>query len=332
MTRREGTRVHVVVTCTKRKTRSPLKGLRVREVEAPTPEARAEAWIDRLRGATGDVVPARELYAGDHWKVALSIPRSASPGLEVRLWVCSAGYGLLPVDAPIAPYSATFSDTHPDAVDRGFPGTRRSDARRTWWGRLATWDGPAPGVPRSLAGLADSDPDAALLIVAAAPYLRALSGDLGEAAGALRTSRQLSIISAAARHLSGLAGHVIPFDDRMQRLLGGADMSLNVRVTRELLRRGVQPLQPDLSREAEVMGRDLERREVPVRSPRTDEDVRRFIRGELGRDSTARWSPLLRKLRSELGQACEQKRFKRLFEETFAEHAEETPADGSRGD
>lgn len=322
--------MHVVVTCTKRKTRPPSAGLRLRETAAATPEARAEAWIARLRDAGGGFVPARDLYAGDHWRVALSIP-DAAPALDVHLWVCSAGYGLLPAGTLIAPYSATFSDTHPDAVHRGLAGAPRAEVLRRWWGRLAEWEGPDPGRPRTLRALAEAHPGAALLVVASAPYLRALGGDLADARDALRGPDQLSIVSAAARHLSGLEESVVPFDDRLQRLLGGADMSLNVRVARELLRRVGEPRRSELARVAEGLGRGLERPEVPARTPQTDDQVRGFIHRELAARPAARWSPLLRKLRTELGLACEQKRFRQLFLETAAGDAVGTDPGGSPG-
>jgi hypothetical protein len=329
VSRGQGARVHVIVTCTKRKTRPPHPGLRVRDVRAPTAEARADAWIARLRAAAGDFVPARRLYAGDHWSVALSIPDAAPAALDVRLWVCSAGYGLIPVDAPLAPYSATFSQTHEDAVDRGIPGVPRYEAWSTWWTRIAGWEGPVPGEPRSFAALAAADPGASLLVIAAAPYLRALSGDLHDAVPALGDPGRLAIVSAAARHLRGLADHVVPFDDRLQQRLGGGDMSLNVRVARELLRQGVEPVRGELARAAEGLARDLERRGGPVRPPQTDAEVRAFIRAELERDPSARWTPLLRRLRDERGLACEQKRFRGLFKTTLAEHAAEPPSGGS---
>ncbi len=323
MSRGGGAPVHVVVTCTKRKTRPPLPGLQLRDTEAATPEARAEAWITRLRDAAGGFVSARQLYAGDHWSVALSIPEAA-PSLNSQLWVCSAGYGLLPVAASIAAYSATFSNSHPDAVHRGFPGIRRSELLHRWWIQLARWEGPAPGQPRTLRALAEAHPDASLLVVASAPYLRALGGDLLEAGSALRRQDQISVISAGARDLGWLDEIVVPFDDRLQRVLGGADMSLNIRVARELLRRGAEPLRSELAREAEVLSRDLKRPEVLSRTPQTDDEVRLFIGHELSARPGARWSALLRKLRKELGLACEQKRFKQLFEQTAAEHAAET--------
>jgi hypothetical protein len=327
--RGEGAPVHVVVTCTKRKTRPPSAGLQLHETAAATPEARAEAWITRLHEATGDFVPARDLYAGDHWSVALSIP-DAAPTLDIRLWVCSAGYGLLPVDTLIAPYSATFSATHPDAVHRGLAGVPRAEVLRRWWEQLAQWEGPEPGRPRTLLALAEAHPDASLLIVASAPYLRALSADLADARKALRSPDKLSIVSAAARHLKGLAESVVPFDRRLQQVLRGADMSLNVRVARELLLNGAEPVRSSLAHHAELLSRGLKRRETIARPSQTDDEVRGFIRGELAARPQARWSPLLRKLRTELGLGCEQKRFKQLFLETAAENVAGIEPDDSR--
>jgi hypothetical protein len=52
------------------------------------------------------------------------------------------------------------------------------------------------------------------------------------------------------------------------------------------------------------------------RRPMSDEEVMEFIQRASARDSSVSHTGLLRRLRS-TGQACEQKRFKRLFQEVL---------------
>ena len=67
---------------------------------------------------------AVELYAGEHWSVARKFPALHRPGEVIRLWACSAGYGLIPAEAPIMPYHATLTPGQADSV----PG-----AAASWW-------------------------------------------------------------------------------------------------------------------------------------------------------------------------------------------------------
>jgi hypothetical protein len=109
---------------------------------------RAAEWLRRLAETKCETVPAADLYAGAHWRAA----REAA-GLAGRAWVASAGYGLIPFDAPIHPYSATFAPGEPDSVVPPKAKSRPADPA-DWWDALAKWSGPAPGAARRLADLA----------------------------------------------------------------------------------------------------------------------------------------------------------------------------------
>src|SRR5262249_29209445 len=161
------------------------------------------------------------------WYVAKGLPSHArESGLEANLFVASAGYGLLPSDALLRPYAATFSPRSPDSVARsGDP----SDAAATWWSRLGSWKGPKPGAPRTLTALAAANRDAVLLVAVSAAYLGALAPDLEAAAEELDEPERLMILCAGIRDHARLRPHLLPCDARLQAELGGARQSLNVR-------------------------------------------------------------------------------------------------------
>lgn len=305
--------VNLVVTCTKRKTRTPIPGLRLGEVAAESAEARAELWAERLRTATGDRIPAFDLYAGDHWSVVRSIPRTgARSGHEVKLWICSAGYGLISAEAEVHPYSATFSSRHADQVHR-FTGVSRRESHRRWWAALQGWEGPHAGEPRTIRDLAQRAPDVPIVVVGSDSYLDPLAADLRSAVEVLASPDLLIMLSGGTGHSAGLERNLVPFDARLNRVLHGPLMSLNARVAREILARRVGLSVPAVTGWITEFGRELPRFAYPVRGRITDAEVTAFIRRELDDNSRVRWSPLHRKLRDELGLACEQKRFRDLF-------------------
>jgi len=96
--------VHLIVTCTRRKT--------VPAGDAVFPDERDAAkayrlWLERLAQASPGTSPmtAGELYTGQHWSRAAAA--AARHGAE--MWVISASLGLLHVSDPVVPYEATFS-------------------------------------------------------------------------------------------------------------------------------------------------------------------------------------------------------------------------------
>jgi hypothetical protein len=288
-------------------------------VDGASPEERVERWIKRLGGVTGAMVPALDLYGGDHWSVVRSVVSDGGLPYRVRLWVCSAGYGLVAADAPLRPYSATFSSGHPDSTHATTPVLGQRESFRRWWRALARWEGPVPGAARSVVDLARATPAASIVVAGSAPYLRAMEDDLLQACRALDTPEALTIVSAAEVRLGELESNRPPFDARLARKIGGGLMSLNVRVLREVLRGGTAPPRtPDVAARVAELARGMAPFQKPRRAPLSDEQVRAYLRDELDRSPGGRWSPLHRRLR-DAGSACEQKRFRRLYEEVREE-------------
>ena len=71
------------------------------------------------------------MYAGEHWSVARGYPALHQPEEDIHLWVCSAGYGLIPVEAPIMPYHATLTPGQADSVPGSPPPGGRPSANGT---------------------------------------------------------------------------------------------------------------------------------------------------------------------------------------------------------
>ncbi len=308
--------INIVATCTKRKTVPAPRNLSLGRIRINDPKARSDAWIDALNESTSATLLASELYCGDQWQVVRSLRQvGAQRGIDVNIWVCSAGYGLIPADSYIHPYSATFSMDHADSVCR----TRRADRtaiHTAWWSLLANWKGPMPEQPRSLAQLAGRFASQPLVVVASPTYIQAVQDDIISARKQLRSPDLLAIISAGAENLASLAENQIPCDSRFQHWLGGALMSLNPRIAREMLV-WLKSNEWNLTRLKLYFATCLAKQPSRPRYERTqmsDEELRRFVLEESPKHPVPSASRLLRLLRDS-GFACEQKRFGRIFEQ-----------------
>jgi len=308
--------VNIVVTCTSRKKQPSSPFLRLRSVRERDIDTRARKWIERLRVA-GPTRSASDLYSGEYWSIARRLPVVARElGITARVWICSAGYGLISFESQISSYSATFSPYDVDSVSRGVDADLRATAARRWWRAMCDWRGPVGNGIRSISAIAKHYPRVPLLVVASPDYLQALEQDVREAAAALADSDLLLIASAGMRKFGFLTNHLLPCDARLQSCLGGTRASLNIRIARRVLgymKDGVI----GLNRQKLQLKRLLSKQppiEQYARRPMTDDQVKSFINTELKRNQAASRSGLLRKLRDR-GRACEQSRFGALYRE-----------------
>lgn len=312
-------RLHLVVTCTKRKRRAALAQLRLREHGQRSIRGRLSSWLKALNNPhdPADAVSVGDLYAGDHWQRARTLPGlAAARGVQARLWVCSAGYGLIPGDTYVYPYSATFSTGHPDSVWTAGGTLSQAEVVRAWWSGLAGWAGPAAGAPRSVQALAALDPGAAIWVIASETYLDAMRADLVAAAGTLADAEHLALVSAGTPRVHGLEQNRLQFDWRLQGShgpLGGAAMSLNVRVAQMLLEEGWEPAANRLNQTLQRYTRSIPPRERKMGRKVSPAEVESFIREQLAAQPDASKTTLLRKLRDERLWAFEEKRFGRLL-------------------
>ncbi|MBS1807650.1 MAG: hypothetical protein JST84_05605 [Acidobacteria bacterium] len=306
--------LHIIVNCTNRKSAKVPKELRLRAVPRGTLEERAAEWLRRLDSHPSEGIPAEALYAGDHWVIVRNLPRLAKQGnFTPRLWVISAGYGLVESSERLRPYSATFTSGHQDSIlkSKMVTGDRRALLCR-WWAKLGAAGGARK--PRSLAQLVKQNKNAYYLIVTSPTYLNAVSEDLSEAISLLKEDRLVIVSSRLAATGDRWRPYLIPADARLQDEVGGARNSLNARVAEKVLAHaaeyGFDPvtlrkkIEHQIIASPELMKYDRQRAD--------DVSVRNYIIGKLQAMPAVSCTALLRQYR-DAGQACEQSRFKKLY-------------------
>lgn len=275
----------------------------------------AEQWIRRLLKQMPDALPARDLYSGDHWHAVRSIiDHPPTVHRTVQVWVCSAGYGLVPVEAPVAAYSATFTPGDPESVCHEGGRTLR-DVLPVWWATLARQK-PDDSGPKTIADIARMFPEDFLLVALPSTYLTAVQIDLENAIRAIRSSDQLAILSVGGTGSTGLLPNFLSADARLRTLVGGSLNALNARLARLLISElGHKPV--SLERCRRFLSKCLESTPqliVPNRIAASDKEIKSIIRKYLAEDPRAAPTPSLKRFRDG-GMACEQKRFVALFKD-----------------
>jgi hypothetical protein len=306
-------RLHIVASCTDRKRIHAGEPVRMRDVDAQTMAKRASAWWRQLE-ACSKRVPARELYVGAHWSIARDLPACANErGFDAKLWVTSAGYGLVGANQPLASYSATFAVRQQDTVVPDVTGRAAREAHQAWWKELGRFGSR----PRTLAALAKSEPSARLLVVGSPDYVSAMEQDLIAARAELASPQSLVIVSSSpGARFADLKANWVPTDARLVARVGGSMVSLNAAVARDILTRttpgGFVPSR--LRRRYQKYADACPDAVVFDRAAVSDVQVRKWIVCRLRQNPSLSRTAALRELRGS-GHRCEQTRFKGLFEE-----------------
>lgn len=315
--------LHAVVTCSELKRFEVPQHRRLSTVELPSLDARFDEWLKRLAPMHGEAsVPARDLYSGSHWSAVQALPRMPEGSFShLDIWVASAGYGLIHESRRVLPYAATFATGQDDSVAlQRYPG-RAEESNRRWWTLLTQAQRGTDPSPRSITELAQQQPASTILIAVSVPYLKAMRADILTAAAELQNHEQLSVIcsGAAQAPTPRLDLHMVPSSARLKALVGGSMQELNVRLLRYALEhREETGLQASglQSHFQELLDKSPQL-DTHDRNRMSDAEVQAFIQGRLEARPDVGHTPLLRELRDS-GRACEQKRFRTLYEQVVS--------------
>ncbi|MEG5923540.1 hypothetical protein UXQ12_24100 [Enterobacter hormaechei] len=206
--------VHLIVTCTRRKTMSAGDAVFPDERDV---ERAYGLWMERLTQARRGTPPmtAGELYTGQHWSRAAAA--AARSGAEI--WILSAGLGLLHISDPVVPYEATFS-TMPFC-------------HRTHWERLTTRP-PSERRCTSLKTLMQSRPTDRFVVAASPLYLRAVESDLLAGMKALCNPEQLAVVTSKG-YQGSLKGNTLYTSADMMKALNTNMTGLNISYALQLI-------------------------------------------------------------------------------------------------
>lgn len=322
--------LHIIAACANRKSRATVASLG--DIPGKTVTVRANRWWSLLsdlgrRTEFTSLAQAHELYAGNYWSIVRQLPQEVrNLTLRPRLWVVSAGYGLVSGDDRLLPYSATFARGHADSVHNG---NLNKDRAEEWWRELAQLALPGSNHPRTLSRLMSDFRSDRFLIIASSEYLSAIQSDLILGYASLRNQDNLVLISSRTSSI----------DENLQRCFVATDARLLCNPTcpqkcsSHVLGKGVRgSIGASLARyflsnmnkwgfaaaqfrnQIETAVCDQPSPSVTKRTVMTNSDLKEFIETALASDRNISATGLLRILRGS-GKACEQKRFSRLFRE-----------------
>lgn len=303
-----GTDFIVVTNCTARKrvgiplVRFVPKGESIRQI--------AEDWRIALQ-AQPTRLQAGRLYVGR----SILEARKICQDLDARLFIVSAGIGLVESDEPIPGYDMSASG---NKTELAVTLTRHGATKADWWHLLASGKG--------LAWLLREHPNATVLVSLPSEYLDMVREDL-DAIPPSDLSRVWVFTSPAGQKKVGQVPElaVLPYDERLESIIGhaGTRSDFPQRALKHFVSALAAHLLPigEASLAVSAALGDVQHKATPKRKRLNDVEIRELIRqawDNFGGNSTK----ILRHLRDKELVACEQGRFSKLRRQVEAAVAE----------
>lgn len=294
----------VLTPCSARKQKLPIGILDASRQRVGPQNEVVRAWITSLVSAKGQV-PAQDLYQG----ASFSRLQRVAASFSCSLFVVSAGLGLVAGTTRVPAYDLTLSPSAPTRIQARI--TDRFDPA-AWWQQIQTGRFASP-----LEAIATGQ--GRILIALTKPYAQLIGVALAQLSPAV--IQRLRIFGSSLEHFlpTTLRAQIMPYDARLDVVAPGTCLDFSSRaLTHFAALIATQSLQGAADDAARVCAA-LAPTPVPqsIRRPKaSDEELLRRIAPfvQRGLPSTS----ALRELRKCFGIACEQSRFRRLYESVSA--------------
>ena len=295
----------IAAPCSARKEILPGDGFRASKLPRASQSVVAKAWLGRLESAAPSVgVLASELYAGRSF---LRV-RNVANDLGCRFFVVSAGLGLLDGTTVVPSYDLTLSTAGGGALRERLTHAPRPPE---WWSSLQA--SPFASSMREFC-----TGRARILVALTQPYAEMVGASLANLPVADRSRLRILGFGLKPCLPQELHQQLITYDDRLNQIIPGTRLDGASRALAHFA--GLVTTCPMANVEADqsLVDTALSTVEhvVPVSRQRMSDaalakHVARFIRHGLSATSA------LKRLRSEARVACEERRFRRLYEEAL---------------
>jgi hypothetical protein len=293
--------VHVLTLCTNRKHGNVDATLRARRLRSGTIEAVSADWKER-RSKSDAEIEAYDRYMGRGFAEA----KRATAAMSAKMWVVSAGLGLVPAKRKVPAYSLTITGNSEDCISHRVPNFSSAN----WWTAINT-------SKRPIRGLVRSEKPELLIVNVSKPYMEMIGDDLLSLSEEERA--HLRIIGPRPIAVpEQLHPYLLPYDERLEAIQGykGTRSDFPQRALRHFMTEILANARTGRAKKhAALVASHLSSYvapKTPKRPRQTDEQIRRLI-AKNWKKVDGRAGRMLRYLRDTESVACEQSRFSQLF-------------------
>jgi hypothetical protein len=294
----------LIVGCTNRKRRPAEAGLSASDLPFGSFESLGHSWRERTLKAPRHLT-AKDLYCGR----GVSEPQKVAKNRPVDLRIASAGLGLVSLDSLVPAYNLTISRKSDEAIQRRVEGEVSSLTE--WWAQVCSPVNPIASLVREYQGRV-------VILAMPSTYIELVAGDLGTLTNSELNAVRI-ISGSIPFELGRLSKCVLPYDHRLDgpdSPIRGTRTDFAVRAASHFIESCVGSGRTSLVVHRQRVIAALDKMRPPALHRRTRKSDVEIVDLILQRWSGAegRSTHLLRAIRDFEQVACEQSRFRRLYQ------------------
>lgn len=295
----------IAAPCSARKGKPPAKNLRASKLPRASQDVVAKAWLGELEGAAAsEGTLASGLYTGRSFRRV----RDVANVLGCRLFVVSAGLGLLDGATEVPSYDLTLSGTGGGGLRDRLTDTLRPSE---WWSSLEASPFASPFKAICVGR-------ARILVALTQPYAEMVGSSLANLPAADRSRLRILGFGLKPYLPPEVRQQVVTYDDRLNQIIPGTRLDGASRALAHFAELVATCPTACVEADQKLIDAALSTVDfvVPVSRRRVSDaalakHVARFIRHGLSATNA------LKRLRSEAQVSCEERRFRRLYEEAL---------------
>ncbi len=296
-------KIYLIASCTSAKRLNANEDLKLHNYDFSDFGNSISEWSRNIAKNDTRKCIARELYSGVSWKATLDAEKNLSKLFDVELLVSSAGHGLIKSEVEISSYSVTFSKNSIDSVYNFLSDDKEKTAR--WWREINTFD------------ISRLHRDAKIFIALPYEYLMAMKETIKELVKLFKDN--LFIFTINKKILpDDFYPNIIYFNANFNSFERGTFSSILARFTRwlsaEIVNNELNIKHDELQRYVDDFLNGYSKPVKKVGRFIGNDEIKNYVHNQIKNEQISSATRGLRHLR-ENGLACEQKRYKKIFDE-----------------
>jgi len=297
--------INIISSCTNSKKKIPANIFKIASYKSSMSlDDVLKTWKQHIYLKEEETHSAIDLYKGGAWKATVAIKEILLTKYETNLYIASAGYGLIHDSTQICAYDSTFASSTINSI-RKFSNNSSKDDNVSWWDEINSFD---------VNTFSKND---YFFIVLPYNYLYAAQNTVKQLIDKFKSKIFIFVANQNKLPLY-MSPYVIKIDSKFNNFEPGVQSNMLQRavlwLSREIVTKNIPLKNKELQDHINVEMLRYDSFKMPVREKFSEEELYKKIKTLIEQENISSASKGLKTFRN-MGYACEQKRFGKIFKE-----------------